>query len=234
MQRDCHYYSTLALCIRAGYSPEEAKLIAWANYQCDCTRLTQVKYPWQIFTSVGEFFHFVDRDKIRNYIQILCSFTDTSKAQTSWLIELGIALHAFQDSYSHEGFVGRLDKRNVMGLGRGYWLIPPYAHSQMRRIPDRTECVWTDTRTGEVKNNAEIFSEALYQTYRLIRKPETPAMAGEVERVCFEESYNERKIQWYRLAGFTKIRFSEETKILWPRHKKVFIAAAKRQKEFLS
>lgn len=260
MQRDLHFNATLALCVRAGYSKEDAKLIAWSNYQCDCTPLTQLKWPWQMWlNNPGPYFHFVEGQsqvignasgiyvtlklisgvvqanspRMREYITMLCEYTSISKTEPSWLIRLGIALHAFQDSYSHAGFVGRLSKRNVMGLGRGYWLFPPYGHAQVPQRPDRCEVVWIDTRTGNVRDNKRIFASCLRETYQLIRKPETALDVDEIARICYWPAYDHRKKLWNLEAGMPDLRFSNIQAEYWREYKKQFKAAAARQRAFL-
>lgn len=233
MQKDAHFYATLALCVRAGYSPEEAKLIAWANYMTDCTRLTQVKWSWQMWGkgNPGPWFHFIEH-KGTVYEGSAIAADLVRKAETP--IQLGIALHAFQDTSSHAGFVGRMDKRNVMGLGRGYWLLPPYGHAQLLRRPDRCEIIWTDSRTGEVRNNAIIFANCLQDMYSLVLRPDSPAtLVSDIFGVTILPNYEARKAHWARLAGMPDIRFSEIKKEMWAKHKKEFKAAAKRQKLFL-
>lgn len=240
MQNADHYQAILALCVRAGYTPEEAKLIAWANYQTDCYRKTQLK--WNSFCNPGPWYHFVDRDKVRLYLCSLLDFTKDHGHRTKgvntpyWCIQLGIALHAYQDSYSHEGFVGYRSKINEMGLKTSWWrrLIPQYGHSQMMRIPDRCECVWTDTRTGKVKENCDIFRTCLREVYALIKKANSPEQNDQVFWVATIPSYDKRKAEWAKLAGMPDIRFSKIQKAMWKKHGKAFKAEAKRQKEFLS
>lgn len=229
MQRDLHFNATLALCVRAGYEPEEAKLIAWANYQTDCWRGSQVK--WNSFCNPGPYFHFVQ--KLFPRVQANSSIVQDLVKNAKTPIQLGIALHTFQDSYSHAGFVGRMDKRNVMGLGRGYWLLPPYGHTQMLKQPDRCEVTWTDTRTGEVKNNRLVFKDALLETAKLLELDATDFKLQSIVGGVWNHSYDSRKQIWAAQAGMPDIRFSKIKGEYWKRYGKEFKAAAKRQKKFL-
>jgi len=235
MQRDCHYYATLALCKWAGYTDDESKLIAWANFQVDCTKQTQVTPPWinMVWNNPGPYFHFVS-DEDSGIVEANSLIVRGLIERAETLIQLGIALHAFQDSYSHAGFFGKLDKRNVMGLGRGYWLFPPYGHTQLMKMPDRCEAVWTDTRTGEVRQNNVDFRVALRKCYELIQKPDSPASPpSDIIAVVRWPDYDDRKAEWARLAGFPDIRFSSIQADYWAKYGKEFKAAARLQKKIL-
>lgn len=249
MQKDNHYHAILALCIRAGYSPDEARIVAFSNYQTDCTALTQVKRPWQLWiNNPGRFFHFVEgksgvveanSDRVRDLVLNIPVLVDNGisyAATPDRLIALGIALHAFQDSYSHAGFVGRLDKRNEMGLKTSWWrrAIPHYGHTQMGLHPDRCEVTWTDTRTGEVRVNAEIFTDCMFELFNLIKPAALMVVIADITDVCLVQDYDERKAIWAMQAKMPDIRFSAIQADMWKQHGKAFKAAAKRQKEFLS
>ncbi len=234
IQRDCHYYATLALAVQAGYSPEESKIIAFANYQCDCTALTQVKWWNFYYSDVGPFFHFLVGDEILGDIEAVQPNTPLLRSlvlSANSPIALGIALHTFMDSYSHAGFVGRWDKRNVVSLGRSW--LGRYGHTQMLRRPDRAEVVWTDTRTGEIRQNHNIFREALASTAGLLKVNIRMEQIHDILAVTRIPKYDTRKKEWATLAGMPEIRFSQIRAEMWKSHKKEFKAAAKRQREFL-
>lgn len=238
MQKDNHYHAILALCIRAGYSPDEARIVAFSNYQTDCTALTQVKRPWQLWiNNPGPWYHFVEGDRSGIVVaghQHLRGLVSTAIDRHD-LIALGIALHAFQDSYSHAGFVGRLDKRNEMGLKTSWWrrAIPHYGHTQMGLHPDRGEVTWTDTRTGEVRVNAEIFTDCMFELFNLIKPAALMVVIADITDVCLVQDYDERKAIWAMQAKMPDIRFSAIQADMWKQHGKAFKAAAKRQKDFL-
>ena len=240
-QTDLHGCAVLALCVRAGYTKEEAKLIAWASWMTDEWSGTQVKWPWQLFGrwNPGKYFHFVEGASgmveantplIRSMVHM--ALVDPCKTPSEKLIRLGIALHAFMDSYAHQGFVGRLSRINEMGLHRRW--LPPYGHTQLLRHPDRCEIVWTDSRTGEVRYNKEIFAKSLFDVYNLIRKSDAPdEILDSIQLVCWMPNYDDRKKRWTILAGMPDIRFSKIKADMWKRYGREFRAAAARQRKFL-
>ncbi len=238
-QRDIHYYATLALCVRAGYSAAESRLIAWSNFQTDCWSGTQVKWPWQIlWPNPGPYFHFVeDGSKSRQQGQV-----EPGGPTVRWLVaqartpvELGIALHSYQDSYSHEGFVGRISRRNEMGLTKRW--LPPYGHTQLMKIPDRCECQWTDSRTGKDIKNCKRFGDALRGTSSLLMLDPSSGPGWSypvgIGIVLLDKDYDRRKRRWAAFAGMPDIRFSGIQAEMWSNHKKEFKAAAARQKRII-
>ena len=63
--------------------------------------------------------------------------------KTRNLYRVGVALHAFADSYAHQDFTGTRDDFNSTGSRS---LIPPIGHAQYLSSPDKFEEVWTDER----------------------------------------------------------------------------------------
>lgn len=231
-QGDLHGPAVMALCVRAKYSKEESLLIAWASWMTDESSITQVKWPWQMFwNNPGPYYHFIaSRSGVveanSERVRALVKYADTP-------IRLGMALHAFMDSYSHAGYVGRMSKINIMGLGKGYWFFPPYGHTQMLRHPDRAEVTWFDTRTGELRQNHNIFREALAATAGLLKVNIRIDQIEDILKVTRIANYDARKLAWAKLAGMPDIRFSQVQKEFWPKHKPEFKAAAVRQRKFL-
>ena len=121
MQKDVHFYVTYVLAKRAGLPAQDAEQLAWADqFTDDLTESdlheiqtqSAIAGNWadrQVQLSVLVPFHFVpgsnaehpwmttaNNDRARQLVQ---------SAKGS-LLQLGIALHAFQDTFSHEGFSG--------------------------------------------------------------------------------------------------------------------------------
>ena len=113
MQRDKHFCEMMAICRAAGYSPEDSKIIAFSNYQTDNVKSwsfhTQVNALTFWWSKAGIYFHFVpDRTSSLTTIPdgglVLLLLNDALLSGN--LFRIGIACHSFQDSFSHDGFVG--------------------------------------------------------------------------------------------------------------------------------
>ncbi len=68
--------------------------------------------------------------------------------------QLGIALHALQDTFSHENFSGWREDLNSCFpwyyVGSG---LPNVGHAELRVVPDVVNYVWTDPRSSKRVNN---------------------------------------------------------------------------------
>lgn len=224
MQKDIHFYLTYALARRVGICAETSELIAWSNYHTDqMTRaglygiqtqsaiLGNWKYR-QIQTSVLIPFHFlpgndgwdVEPNSARAQSLIV-------KAKSP--IELGIALHALQDSYSHQGFSGWQESSNSC---YPWWYIqslaPNIGHAEMGVVPDVVNYVWTDPRTGEVIDNKVRAESCAASTFRCLfefaDRPDVKwtVIADELEPI-FHLKYDDRKRELRRLGGNRTISY---------------------------
>ena len=195
----------------------------------DCWRGTQLK--WNSFWNPGPFFHFLEGPS--GVVEANSDLARDLVKRAENDMELGIALHTFQDTYSHAGFVGRWDKINQMGLTRRW--LPKYGHTQMLQIPDRTECQWTDSRTGDDIKNCIRFEDALLATYELLLP--TPGFGGDrigdILAVLLDKNYDNRKNRWAKIAGMSNIRFSKITDAMWAEHGPAFKQAAHDQYTYI-
>lgn len=76
-------------------------------------------------------------------------------------MRIGIALHAFADTWAHQNFSGRNEEFNRFDANSP---VPPIGHAHAGRSPDRIETVWEDPRlTPEhrtVRNHDRFFAAA--------------------------------------------------------------------------
>ncbi len=63
--------------------------------------------------------------------------------RTRDLFRLGIALHAFADTWAHQNFSGRNETLNTVDPNS---VVPPIGHAHVRRAPDMIDEIWTDPR----------------------------------------------------------------------------------------
>jgi hypothetical protein len=181
MQKDVHFYLTYALARRAGISAEDAERIAWADQFVDeCVGAVHgihtrpdgaICLEPQVQLTALIPFHFVPGDAPeRPWVVTMDStrakglveeagpvFRDGQKAPKYLrgdAFQVGIALHAYQDSFSHHGFSGWRENYNSCFP----WYAPAAArpnvgHAELGPIPDVVRYVWTDPRNGMVIDN---------------------------------------------------------------------------------
>jgi len=217
-QLDIHGYSTLAIAKSAGYSDEDAVLLAWSNTETD--KSLQVNWRNVIWSNLGLYFHFlpgdpkdlvvrVDSELSRQIIgdEAICSLPPAPLG----VIALGIALHGLQDTYSHNGWVGKFSRHNVLPAWSHDKFTPslpfPYGHSPKGREPDIANATWYDPRTNQTINNIDRVESALFATSQVLGLDHTPAGVSKI--FANVEDYEARKQALRELAGMPNLRFSE-------------------------
>lgn len=118
---------------------------------------------------------------------------------------IGIALHAYADTWAHQHFSGRIEKGNVVDPSSP---LPPAGHLQALRSPDDASGRWTDARLipelSRVDNGAR-FRAAARKIYRYLR---TFLRAGfEEEDLVLEELAK----TWASCPGDMKARIASFT-----------------------
>ena len=252
MQKDVHFYLTYALCRKSGIPAKDARTIAWADQYTD--ELTKADLHgmqtqsdtfgnWddrQIQLSVLVPFHFVPgndrkhpwkttRDSKR--VQTLVNLA----LETGNLFQLGIALHALQDTFSHEGFSGWREPLNA--CYSWYYIqsnLPNVGHAEMLVAPDVANYEWTDPRDGRTIDNKKRTMAAAERTYGYLAQFQgrqgNSASWKEIEKqlapIFKLPVYDDRKKALRVMSGTKSIRFSAVNKLLLPRHKSAFVEAA--------
>lgn len=86
--------------------------------------------------------------------------------QTDNLYRIGIATHAFADTWAHQNFVGCEHKFNAR---KGFWeqIIPNIGHADAKHLPDIPFLIWNDERLAEGVQiyNKQRFLEAAYYIF---------------------------------------------------------------------
>lgn len=178
MKKDIHFVATFAIARSIGLSIEEARLIAWSNqYTDDRTKagrggIQTQAVPlgnWndrQIQATVIIPFHFIPGPE--NWIVTPGNKTAIDIAMDAEnFFELGIALHALQDTFSHQNFTGWNEPHNAVMRWEAIF-IPNIGHADMRNIPDLTEWEWTDYRSGKKIINKERAFQCCELTHKII------------------------------------------------------------------
>jgi hypothetical protein len=115
---------------------------------------------------------------------------------------IGIALHAFADTWAHQHFSGRVEAGNALDPGSP---LPPAGHLQALRAPDDPGGRWTDPRLlPELAkiDNASRFRAAAKKIYRYLRVSLRQGF-GEDELVA-----DELLAAWARFPGDSKARIA--------------------------
>jgi len=250
MQRDIHFYLTFALGRRMGIQLQEIECIAWADQFTD--ELTQPQVHglqtqtstlgnWiekQIQATVLMPFHFIPGDD-SSYPWMTTA--DSSRARK--LVEaargdplgLGIALHAYQDTFSHQGFSGWEEPLN----GCFPWYSPEAAlpnvgHAELRAVPDVTNYVWTDPRNGMKVDNRVRAMQAAKATWERLSSMYAPQMGSShwsalkpaLKEIFRKDSYDERVVALCRLSGNPNLDYKEVCSRLTSAYSSEFIRAA--------
>lgn len=182
MQKDFHHDLTGLAAIYAGFTPEKAAEFAWANQFTDeCTKgnkYGRIRTQCDIFDQwnmeeVQQFviipFHFLPGDDPNNKWLVTpgCSLAERllqDAFDRSDSIAFGIALHAMQDTFSHQSFTGWQDEINKNpSLSLLSIMIPRIGHAEFLRFPDDIGAVWD--RNGVQVNNKQRALNAAIVTY---------------------------------------------------------------------
>jgi len=179
MQLDIHYYATCCLAQKAGI--EKSELLAWADYFTD--KLTKPRlhgiqtqaepignwFDRHIQRTVLAVFHFLPGDKLENKWVVTpnCRLANHIIDAAENEIELGIALHTLQDTFSHQGWTGFCEPYNACeGLIEG--MVPNVGHADMKNTPDKPNGIWTDPRTEQKIDNRQRAMACLKRTYEVL------------------------------------------------------------------
>jgi hypothetical protein len=85
---------------------------------------------------------------------------------------MGIAAHAFADSWAHQNFSGLLDGSNDLGTSSVVSGLPPAGHLQALSSPDEPDARWDDPRLRpDLRRvvNADRFAAAARKLFRYLR-----------------------------------------------------------------
>lgn len=250
MQKDVHFYVTYALARSAGIKAQQAKEIAWANqYTDDLTEAdlygieTQCNVGnWgirQIQLSVLIPFHFVpggepdwpwavteNNERARSLVEASMTREPDLKR-----CALGIALHALQDTFSHQRFSGWRESRNSCGF---WYLLPNVGHADVGHRPDVVDLTWKDPRTEKRINNRWRGLRAAHETFKALvtygdlARPDSEwaGLKKKLTEIFKDKDYDRRKRRLAELAGAPEIRYSELTKSAQKKHGTAFVRAA--------
>lgn len=251
MQKDTHFYLTYAIARQIGIDKDVAERIAWADQFTD--ELTEgdihgiqtqsaVLGNWddaQIQMSVLVPFHFLPGDS-NDHPWMTTPDSTRAKILITEALEsgdeyrLGIALHTYQDTFSHQGFSGwREELNSCFPWYAPISSLPNIGHAEMRATPDIVSTVWTDPRNNELVKNWERATDAAHATFRALERwhlPNQPdnlwgVIKPKLVTIFKTPDYSDRKAELVALSG-DAVSFTDVAKRLMKPSKPRFIAAA--------
>lgn len=223
MQLDLHYYGTAVIAQAAGFAPDQARLIAYADQYVDdaaddevlgvggarFTRVRTAHYGLKMFTARTEAdihlpFHFPPAGYVGGGMAGYRVAADSALARelvavamrepspVLRLCRLGVALHTYADTFSHEGFSAWMEKGNDVAHievdKNGRWqplglaelpldLLPLMGHFQAGFLPDEPYRVWRYRRPADgdeappiTRDNPAIYLAAVDAIYARLRE----------------------------------------------------------------
>lgn len=196
MDIEFHYYIAGILAHRAGFSVEDAIVIAYASQHTDdngviyeildqtgntvysnyISQTMNILKPKQDLMRIYPIFHFLPGDPMADSarrtdgkMHILNTTPDNSLANLMFsdalaspgplrLYRIGIAMHAFADTWAHQNFVGWHDGFNGEKLNP----LPNIGHADYMHHPDWVGHRWADERltNADISNNQRFLAAA--------------------------------------------------------------------------
>ena len=205
MDTEFHFYMTGIIAWAAGFTEEEARIIATASeyvdendmvlevedrnggepYQNYISQTMNILKPKRKLMRIYPVFHFVpgQPDDKRAYRcdgkMHLLNTTPDNKLANKWfklafdapkstrLYRIGIATHAYADTWAHQNFVGWYDYFNDIGLD----VKPDIGHANAEHHPDWPAHRWEDARlTRDEIDNSERFLDAAQMIFKKYKK----------------------------------------------------------------
>ncbi len=113
--------------------------------------------------------------------------------------QIGIALHTFADTWSHQNFTGLQEDWNSIYPWYNIFksIAPNIGHAEAGHSPDVISDIWTDHRLGKKVNNQDRAFKATREIYKLLRNnskkgPLWKDVNKSYRRIIKAESYDER------------------------------------------
>ncbi len=248
MQKDFHFYVTYLLALRAGIDVNIARKIAWA---CQFTDELQDTGSHGIQTQSGLLGNWWDR---QIQLTVLVAFHFIPGGNSGWVvkpnssrakrlvelamdndIQLGIALHSLQDTFSHDGFSGWHESVNSCFSWYSIRGFPPsIGHAEMIVVPDIISQVWTDPRTSRIRDNKVIALNAARITYCRLQEYGGVASISwndiepELAAVFSINDYDDRKLAIMDLCRGEDIRYTGLCRDFLPVYQDDFVTAARK------
>jgi len=114
--------------------------------------------------------------------------------------QLGIALHTYADTWSHQNFTGMQESWNSVYPWYNFFksIVPNIGHAEAGHSPDVISEEWTDHRLGEKVVNWRRAFRATAETYKAMRSksrtgPTWTDIQGDFRQIIHASGYDDRK-----------------------------------------
>lgn len=194
-----HYYINFILAAAAGFSRQKAYTIAYASqFVDDNCKEVKIYYkdevfkplPTQIYDithidseEIWQTFHFIpgcakrsNRKDGKTDFRIVVSNSTLARSLMEFSIQqknyhlLGIASHAYADTWAHQNFIGSFSNLNRLNRNTSY-IINNFGHADAFDMPDVVNIVWQDARLKRsVVNNKQRFLQAAGKLFNYYSK----------------------------------------------------------------
>lgn len=149
--------------------------------------MTQSLSPMSLVSYVQKYvyvpFHFIPGDNTVSIKDKKNLLSTTPNSQNARILlyqalksdnpyQIGIALHAYADTWSHQNFTGLQEEWNSVYPWYNVFksIVPNIGHAEVGHSPDVISEVWTDHRTGDQINNKKRAFAATGEIYKALRK----------------------------------------------------------------
>jgi len=148
---------------------------------------------------------------------------------------LGIALHMYQDTFSHENFSGwREDLNSCFPWYFVESTLPNVGHAELRVVPDVVNYVWTDPRSGKLIDNKLRTMSAAKATFDFLAQFFNPGISTDVwaglepelRRIFALDSYDKRIDELCPLARNKSLDYKVVNEPCMGKNKADFVRAA--------
>ncbi len=208
MDIEFHYCMTYLIAAKGGFSPEDARVIAYASQYVDdndmmfhidkgqasayenyISQTMNILKPKPKLMRIYPIFHFIPgnpeaqsgarRDGMMHWLNCTPNNENAQKLfnaalRSENLFRIGIATHAYADTWAHQNFTGSYSDFNASITK----LALDIGHAQAGHQPDEPALVWTDNRLIEnrVDNRARIIEAAkhILLGYLDLNSPDLP------------------------------------------------------------
>jgi hypothetical protein len=189
------------VCTAHGGSGRFTTLLKWARFYTKTAVQQKVLMPFHFVPpeahGKGLRFDYVVQAKGRiaeKLVQGACRYIGQGNSQDRrlyGLVKLGIALHSYADTFSHQGFSGRhsSDENDITGIrirGSGqqwkaaglpewfvYHVAPDIGHSEAGSLPDDGHAVWSFRYANKagpegIRDNPQVFLDAARRIFEIL------------------------------------------------------------------
>ncbi len=188
MDIEFHYYTNYIIALAAGFSNDAAYKIAYSAqllddnttehiitlqngkiYTNQISQTYNITLPVKQLYRIYQNFHFLPGDNPLLPYQTTPNSHNAKRMIAAAMASnnpylIGIASHAFADTWAHQNFSGRFDQMNA-AQGFPEILIPNIGHADFREQPDIVGLIWHDSRHDLQINNCQRFIEAAQHLY---------------------------------------------------------------------